>query len=259
MKNFILGITLVLSGIILAMVVMTYSSSMTRQSELNDKLSEAAETAVAETMGENQSWDIESGKGQEELIGAFLQNLSAGLDDNSTYKVDILASDAEKGLLKVKVTESHKVATGGKNDYVARCTVIFDQDLKYRAKEKIVFYVPVQDDPATLDNEWLTCNTDTDGTVECKHIIENKYTATEDELNAGLIEGESRHPTCLYKEITLSLGAPLILPDAPAIEGYMFLGWFDEDGKEFTGEGEMEKEMESGGTPQRVYGRFRKN
>ena len=256
MKNLVLGMTMALSGVLLIMTIIIHASVMTRSSELKEKLPSACENALSQVMEEYRSYDIESNEGKKELIGALLQNLSSGLDSDSDYKVEILDIDANRGLLKVKVTETHPLPgyfmdkKNMKTGTTATCTVIYDQDLRYRTKYVQDYYQILLDDPATLADELHDRNkSNADGSIEIDHDIDI-----------------TEYPRALYKEVTVALGDSYVIPDDPVIPGYEFLGWYDKNGNLFAKDGQLsiaenvswESYMTVSNSPTELYGRFQK-
>ena len=253
MKNYVLGITLALTGIILVMIMMTYTSNMTRQDQLDNKLSEACENAVSETMQQNRSYDIATEEGKKALVGAFLQNLSLGLDNNALFTVDILSADADRGLLKVKVTETFKVPKGNTNKYISDCTVILDQNMRYRAKYDINYYIPMTDDAATLYNEEEDNVTTSDGGIELRKMEEEEQK-----------DFDIKYPTCIFRTVTSALGDTYVIPDNPVRSGYVFTGWYDQAGTLFAGTDRKVvssypfRILDKVNSPKKLYARFRK-
>lgn len=240
MKHLILGLSLSLTGLLMVLIIMTHTGQMDRQSELDTVLSEACENALSETMGQFHSYEIEPTQAQlnkaraelavegnhynetpamrvkrDELIAAFLQNLSMGLDSNATLQVDILNVDAVRGLLKVKVTAKYRNPKGNVGEYESTCTVVLDQDLRYRQKCDTYYVMPVADDPTTLVNERELFCDETEDYIQTK--VDTEYSDFKNDI---------------WKKVKQPTGEDYIIPESPTMEDtdeyrYEFEGWYN--------------------------------
>ena len=92
---------LTVMGILVIFIVITVNGRMTRQKESTDALGQAVETAVENTM-EQDNYTINDNK---EFIADFLQNLLLQIENNADVEVNVAGLDYKKGLLSVNVVE----------------------------------------------------------------------------------------------------------------------------------------------------------
>lgn len=201
MKNVLLGISMTIMGFLLIFALISYSGNTTRQNDIDNALQAAVEDTVAQVKKENITYNIATNDGQEEFVAMLLENLSLAVSNDSEIKVDILAADADKGLLKVKATETYTTTRGNKLTYTAVETALLEQNYRIRENYTAYFYIKLNDDPTTRLNESTLSYTDTNIT---------------------------RYPKMLYKSVTQMNGDILSYPTIAPPD------WTSSDGKKHT-------------------------
>ncbi len=124
MKHAVMGFFLFIILIFAGAAVYTVETRTIHQNELDSIVGAAMEQSM-EILTINPSYEIEKNKNGEELTADFLQNMLVRTTSDSRFQIEILAADAEKGLLDIRVTEYYKQIFGSGKVSV-RKTVILD-------------------------------------------------------------------------------------------------------------------------------------
>ena len=114
---------LTVMGILVIFIVITVNGRMTRQKESTDALGQAVETAVENTM-EQDNYTINDNK---EFIADFLQNLLLQIENNADVEVKVAGLDYKKGLLSVNVVEHFTHPSGKDAELSYSTTVVMEQ------------------------------------------------------------------------------------------------------------------------------------
>jgi len=123
MKNVVLILGTLLSGVIMLLIVMTVNGRMNRSMELKSNLSSIVEASM-ENMMQNPKYSIHN---INEFVADFMENLSLTIDSESDVRVDILDCDTQKGLLSVRVTLLYTHPNGMPGTVSCERLVIFDK------------------------------------------------------------------------------------------------------------------------------------
>lgn len=114
------------------------------QNELDSILGAAMEESM-EILTVNPTYSIGKEVEGKELAADFIQNMLMRTTSKSTFEVEILTADAQKGLLDVRVTEYYR-QIWGTGKAVARKTVILDDvEGKEEVFSKISFWKSYKD------------------------------------------------------------------------------------------------------------------
>lgn len=126
MKTAIIGTICAALAVLTIVIVLTISGGGTRQTNLENDLSDALETSVKEILVEAKSnGTIHT---EEEMKAALVENIMAGVNDNSiSTKVNLIDLDMNKGLVSVEVVKEYKQVNGNTSTVSATKTVIVDQ------------------------------------------------------------------------------------------------------------------------------------
>lgn len=137
MKNAILGIILMTILIFTCATLYGLEGKTTRQNELDANLG-AAMKGTIKMMTIDTFYAID--KNDDHMVADFIQNYLVKTNSNSKFEIDILAADAEKGLLSVKVTEKYQ-SLFTESSVSATRTVIHDTYEKEEEEYfKVTFY-----------------------------------------------------------------------------------------------------------------------
>lgn len=123
MKNVIYGMFLTVIGILVVFIVITVNGRMTRQKESTDALGQAVETAVENTMDQD-NYTIND---NQEFVADFLQNLLLQIENDADVEVNIAGIDYQKGLLSVNVVEHFVHPAGKEGELSYSTTVVMEQ------------------------------------------------------------------------------------------------------------------------------------
>ena len=124
--------------------IYTAETKTMHQNELDSILGAAMEESM-EILTVNPTYSIGKEVEGKELAADFIQNMLMRTTSKSTFEVEILTADAQKGLLDVRVTEYYR-QIWGTGKAVARKTVILDDvEGKEEVFSKISFWKSYKD------------------------------------------------------------------------------------------------------------------
>lgn len=141
MKNFIYGIILAFIGVLLLWIILTVNGRLTREKESTDSLGQVVETAVENTI-EQDNYTIDS---NEEFVADFTQNLLTMIENNADIEVKIAGVDYVKGLLSVEVIEHFEHPNSRDTQISYATTVILE-----KAVETQYYNIEFYDDKGEL-------------------------------------------------------------------------------------------------------------
>lgn len=122
MRQAVIIIGMIVIIFMTSLCVISINSKMTRKDELEMAVAAAVQQTVkhSEPSGKNIYGDNEN------MMAAFVKNLSLNLNSASDITVEFHGVDYKLGLLSVTVTESFKYPTGKMDEIQVRKTAIYD-------------------------------------------------------------------------------------------------------------------------------------
>ena len=124
MRHAVMGFFILIMLIFAGASIYTAETKTMHQNELDSILGAAMEESM-EILTVNPTYSIGKEVEGKELAADFIQNMLMRTTSKSTFEVEILTADAQKGLLDVRVTEYYR-QIWGTGKAVARKTVILD-------------------------------------------------------------------------------------------------------------------------------------
>lgn len=272
MKNAILGIVLMTILTFTCAILYGLEGKTTRQNELDASLG-AAMKATMKTMTIDTVYAIE--ENEEHMVADFIQNYLVKTNSNSKFEIDILAADAEKGILSVKATEKYP-SIFSEGSVSATRTVIADKHEKADEKYfKVTFYGDYTDGKYSVPIKQINLDGESSleglvppdpvkdgytfkgwrltgfGTLDGLYNDLTSFLATED-LSFSADWSKDAENVCtvkLYKDnqvyqlLKVNKGEELgSHKSAPAKEGYTFKGWSGKN-KEYLSDTELSNEI----------------
>ena len=139
MRHAVMGFFILIMLIFAGASIYTAETKTMHQNELDSILGAAMEESM-EILTVNPTYSIGKEVEGKELAADFIQNMLMRTTSKSTFEVEILTADAQKGLLDVRVTEYYRQIWGN-GKAVARKTVILDDvEGKEEVFSKISFW-----------------------------------------------------------------------------------------------------------------------
>ena len=123
MKHTIYGISLAVIAMLVVAALLGVSGNSVRNNEIETALNTAIEQSLEQLKGRK---GYETGNYQE-LVADFNQLLLLQVESDSAIQVEILAADAEKGVLDVRVTETYQNILGQERKMACRKSVILEE------------------------------------------------------------------------------------------------------------------------------------
>jgi len=162
MRNAVTAFVLLMIMVLTGITINTIDNTTTRKNELDTNLSAAMEQSMLLlTVDTDSDYDIES---KEDLIADFIQNFLIKTTTDSTFTIDIIGADAEKGLLDVKVTETFGSYAGIKKSVSVRKTIILeDYENEDNVYFDISFVVPDPEYPSDTSKQVVVKQTSIHG------------------------------------------------------------------------------------------------
>lgn len=105
------------------LILMALYGRNARETEIQNALANAVETALSDVKKEGIGQDMDS----DVFTADFLQSLLVQMNSESDVKVSVLEADPEKGILSVEVTETYLHPNGKRGTVSAVRNVIFDR------------------------------------------------------------------------------------------------------------------------------------
>lgn len=153
MKNAVIGFILFVILVFTGVTIYTIEGKTTRKNELDSNLGAAMEQSMT-IFTIDPTYTVEK-ENNDHLIADFIENFLVKTTTDSTFTIDVLEVDAEKGLLDVKVTEEFNQFVS-KGHVSCRKTVILE-DYENSDNEvcEVSFYLPVEvkDKPGQFENQ----------------------------------------------------------------------------------------------------------
>ena len=144
MRHAVMGFFILIMLIFAGASIYTAETKTMHQNELDSILGAAMEESM-EILTVNPTYSIGKEVEGKELAADFIQNMLMRTTSKSTFEVEILTADAQKGLLDVRVTEYYR-QIWGTGKAVARKTVILDDvEGKEEVFSKISFWKSYKD------------------------------------------------------------------------------------------------------------------
>lgn len=144
MRHAVMGFFILIMLIFAGASIYTAETKTMHQNELDSILGAAMEESM-EILTVNPTYSIGKEVEGKELAADFIQNMLMRTTSKSTFEVEILTTDAQKGLLDVRVTEYYRQIWGN-GKAVARKTVILDDvEGKEEVFSKISFWKSYKD------------------------------------------------------------------------------------------------------------------
>lgn len=111
MRNAVIAFILLMIAVLTVVTINTIDTTTTRQNELDSNLSAAMEQSMMLLLvdPDSASYSIET---NEELVADCIQNFLVKTTTDSTFTIEIMEVDVEKGFLDVKVTETFATYAG---------------------------------------------------------------------------------------------------------------------------------------------------
>ena len=128
MRHAVMGFFILIMLIFAGASIYTAETKTMHQNELDSILGAAMEESM-EILTVNPTYSIGKEVEGKELAADFIQNMLMRTTSKSTFEVEILTADAQKGLLDVRVTEYYRQIWGN-GKAVARKTVIESERLE---------------------------------------------------------------------------------------------------------------------------------